>query len=316
MKPIIVGVDPGTYVGIAVFDVNARLLSAVTITNGGKEAAVAEIARHGTPIVVASDVSPPPELVTQIASYFNARLACPRRSLLEKDKTEAAAPFKPGSAHERDAIAAVVDFFKENANKMRWVERVLRDKGLSCIEPDVKRFVLSGVRVDDAIRALVPSQKEYGAVLTYAATLPDKPKRPEKPGDRHGTERELLAELLEANAKLRSRISVLIAEKQELERKMVELLSGDVRRLEREHERERSHYRRKIEKLRLLLNRQREAKAKLKNLGEKTKPAADEGGGKAAKTVGTKSRPGIDISDLEGILDEYRNERENGNEDE
>lgn len=208
MKPIIVGIDPGTYVGIAIFDLNGNLLSSITLADKGKNAAVNEIVKHGSPIVVASDVNPPPELVTQIASYFNARLFYPKSNISDAAKTEETSKFKFSSVHERDAIIAVLYFFKENANKLRWIERVLRDKGLSNIEEDVKRYALSGMRVDDAIKALVPVEDVYKKVIEYARSLPDAP-QVSRSGEIRESDRDTIIGLLESNIRMRARISVL-----------------------------------------------------------------------------------------------------------
>lgn len=208
MRPIIVGVDPGTYIGIAIFDLNANLIHSSTITDKGKEAAVSEISKHGNPIVVASDVNPPPQLVTQIASYFNARLYYPKTTISDITKTTETSSYKFSSVHERDAIIAVLSFFKENANKLRWIERTLRDKGLSNIEEDVKRYALSGMRVDDAIKALVPVDDEYKKIIEYAKSLPEAPPVI-KVLDRRESDRDTIIGLLESNIRLKARLSVL-----------------------------------------------------------------------------------------------------------
>lgn len=202
------GVDPGTYIGIAIFDLNANLIHSSTITDKGKEAAVSEISKYGNPIVVASDVNPPPQLVTQIASYFNARLYYPKTTISDISKTTETSSYKFSSVHERDAIMGVLSFFKENANKLRWIERTLRDKGLSKIEEDVKRYALSGMRVDDAIKALVPVDDEYKKIIEYAKTLPEAPPVI-KTIDRRESDRDTIIGLLESNIRLKARLSVL-----------------------------------------------------------------------------------------------------------
>ena len=226
MKSLIIGVDPGTYVGIAVFDVNMHLIASTTITNAGKEGTVREITKYGTPIVVACDVAQPPEFVIQIASYYNARLVHPKNDMYEREKTEMAAKFKPGTVHERDAIAAVVSFFNESGNKIRWIEKALRDKGLSSIEEDVKRYAFSGMRVDDAIKALVPSDKEYAEVLAYAASLPDAPKSESGGPERRKEDRDTVLGLLESNIRMKSRLTLLEEENKLLQHRIMEFRQG------------------------------------------------------------------------------------------
>ncbi|MEM4133989.1 MAG: DUF460 domain-containing protein [Candidatus Micrarchaeia archaeon] len=221
MKPIIVGVDPGTYIGIAIFDLNANLIHSSTITDKGKEVVVSEISKYGNPIVVASDVNPPPQLVTQIASYFNARLYYPKATISDISKTIETVNYKFSSVHERDAIIAVLSFFKENANKLRWIERTLRDKGLSKIEEDVKRYALSGMRVYDAIKALVPVDDEYKKIIEYAKTLPEAP-TVIKTTERRESDRDTIIGLLESNIRLKARLSVLEEEIKSLKKEKSE----------------------------------------------------------------------------------------------
>ncbi len=230
MKAIIVGVDPGTYVGIAIFDVNMNLISSSTIIDKGKEAVVAEITKHGHPIVVASDVSPPPSFVTQIASYFNARIYSPRSTISDFEKTKDTSRYKFGSVHERDAIIAVLSFFKESSNKLRWIEKTLRDKGLINIEEDVKRYALSGMRVDDAIKALVPADEEYNKVIEYARSLPEAPSFA-KMAERREEDRGTIIGLLESNIRLRSRVSILEEENRELKMRSGAQIDSDVRNI-------------------------------------------------------------------------------------
>lgn len=227
MKALIVGVDPGTYVGVAIFDVNMQFISASTITNAGKEGVVSEISKHGSPIVIATDVAKPPEFVIQIASYYNARLVHPKIDMREREKTEMTSQFKPNSNHERDAMAAVIHFFNENTNKMRWIETMLREKGLTRIEEDVKRFALSGMRVDDAIKALTPSDKEYEAVMAFAASLPETQKNLPK-NDRRKEDRDTLLGLLESNIRMRSRLTLLEEENGSLRHRIEELKESGI----------------------------------------------------------------------------------------
>lgn len=319
MKPIIVGVDPGIYVGIAVFDLSQNLLSAVTLTNPGKEGVVAEIAKHGTPIAIASDVSPAPEFVMQIASYFNARLVHPKDDMLEKDKTEMASPFKPDSAHERDAIAAVIHLFRQYTNTFRRIDRLLTEQKATEHSDRIKRCVIGGIPATVALEALKLNAE---SLYVLPESERDEGTRDERRQDQRGKSGQenrdkLLLEMLEANTKLKARISLLEAETTALARKVKEISSGDFRRIEKKHSQEREYHMRKIEQLRLLLKEQKaEFRAKLKNIGEKTKAeevkeaVEKEEGSRRTATKGDKKKPTLDNDSLESMLDEYRDERE------
>ena len=305
MKAIIVGVDPGTYVGLAIFDVNMNLISSSTITDKGKEAVVAEITKHGHPIVVASDVSPPPSFVTQIASYFNARISSPRSTISDFEKTRDTSKYKFGSVHERDAIIAVLSFFNESSNKLRWIEKTLRDKGLTNIEEDVKRYALSGMRVDDAIKALVPVDDEYNKVMDYARSLPEAPSIAK--AERREEDRGTIIGLLESNIRLRSRLSVLEEENRELRARTGSQVAADAKNLIFSKDM-------KIRRLKKILdlkdktiqNMKRLLFSKEKEQGkEKTQP----GGQKSADNEGKDLKDKDTSLFIENIVNEYRETR-------
>jgi hypothetical protein len=294
----------------------------VTLTNPGKELVVAEIAKHGTPIAVASDVSPAPEFVMQIASYFNARLVHPKDDMLEKDKTEMASPFEPNSAHERDAIAAVIHLFKQYTNTFRRIDRLLTEQKATEHSDKIKQCVIGGIPATVALEALkINSEALY--IPPKAEGEGDEGTRDKSRQDQRGKSGQenrdrLLLEMLEANTKLKARISLLEAEATALERKAKEISSGDFRRIEKKHAQEREYHLRKIEQLRHLLKEQKaEFRAKLKNIGEKTKAeevkeavGKEEGGKDRTATKGDKKKPTLDIDSLESMLDEYKDERE------
>lgn len=185
---LIVGVDPGTNVGLALFDINANLIYKGTM-NGGKERIVEKIRSWGEPCVVATDVNPAPELVLRIASYFNARLFVPQRSMLEKEKNEMVHGQKVVGDHERDAVSGVLKFFRSNDAKLRWVDRVIKERRLEKHADEIRYCVLSGVSAADAI-----------SILTAPVTVPQTPELKEKPSSGKQRKENLSMELLRENA--------------------------------------------------------------------------------------------------------------------
>jgi len=285
-KKIIVGIDPGTYVGIAIFDIRKNLISACTIKNGGREKVVEEIIRHGTPSVVVTDVTSPPEFVIHIATYFNARICSPETTISEQEKISIAHSYDYQSPHERDAIAAVLKFFKQYENKFRWADKLIAEKGLEGHEDEIKHNILAGVRITDTIKALeminLPPIKAHVKESNAAG----------RENERR-VDRETILELLESNARLRSRISILSAEKAALENRIKEVkrefgMSGEVRKLLESKDMQ-------IKRLRMLLERKEQKKAE---------QASRKDSQTSEKPKITKAEP-----DLEDVVGLYRNER-------
>ncbi len=79
-----------------------------------------EIAKHGIPSLVASDVNPTPSFVLKIAARFNVKAFSPAKSLQQKEKALIAP--ETVNLHERDAIAAAIKCYRGYANRLRQIE--------------------------------------------------------------------------------------------------------------------------------------------------------------------------------------------------
>ena len=78
---LIVGVDPGMVTGLAAVDLNGHIVhlsSGRGITRGQITRTIADLGRA---LVFASDVNPPPSMVTKLASSHNALLFAPEQSI-------------------------------------------------------------------------------------------------------------------------------------------------------------------------------------------------------------------------------------------
>lgn len=112
--------------------------------------------QYGVPVIVATDVSPPPGRVVKIASAFGARLWHPERDLSVAYKEEVVRRFSygknaPSNDHERDALAAAFAAFSMFSPKFRQIERRLREENRLEDEDIVKRAVVFGQSVDRAL---------------------------------------------------------------------------------------------------------------------------------------------------------------------
>lgn len=140
-----VGIDPGIRIGLAIFDLNAREIHTATI-RGGKERVIREISKYGIPCVVATDSASPPKLVHQIASCFGAKLHAPKKDM-KKGEKEKLVRFGLNS-HERDALAAVLNFFKRMRNKFKWIERKAKEIGAN--PEELKLCAIEGIPIGKA----------------------------------------------------------------------------------------------------------------------------------------------------------------------
>lgn len=203
MKPVILGVDPGTTVAFAVIDLCGETLSLESKRDAGIEWVVERSRQFGKPVLIACDVQPAPSTVIKLAASLNSRLYSPRESLTEAEKRRLVGSQKPSNVHERDALASAVKAFHEVENKLRHLERVVGENHLEKDFDKIASLALSGARISDIILDL--TKQPAPVPLRQSARL--------HPSIASSDSLGRVRELLFANDELRKRVSLLEQEK-------------------------------------------------------------------------------------------------------
>ncbi len=163
-KHLIVGIDPGTSVGIAFLDVDGEVVDVKSARNLPIEDIITEIASRGTAAVIASDKAVAPPAVAKVASITGARLFTPDEDLQVERKRELAARRPTGNDHERDSLAAAVYAYYHFQNKIRRIERQVLDE----LEA-IKARVLKGEKVSDIFEMKEGGGKEKELLAQLSA---------------------------------------------------------------------------------------------------------------------------------------------------
>jgi predicted RNase H-like nuclease (RuvC/YqgF family) len=156
---IIVGIDPGTTMAIAVLTLEGELRLLHSSRTISIPDVIEMIAGQGKPLIIASDVFPTPNTVEKTRRAFNAVLGSPDDFLTTEDKIEFAKPFEYSNPHERDAIAAAVSVYRKNRNKFE----------------QIKKKVPSGVDVNEAIAQVVRGKSVDAVILELTRKKIKKP---------------------------------------------------------------------------------------------------------------------------------------------
>jgi len=140
-KTVILGLDPGVSVGIAILDLNGQPLMVKSYKTPDRELIIDSILSHGKPIIVAVDVEKPPEYVKKIASLLDAILYTPEEDISVDEKQEIVAKYLEKfsidveDAHARDALAAAIKAYghikpiiDEVDSKIRGIVGISRDE--------------------------------------------------------------------------------------------------------------------------------------------------------------------------------------------
>ena len=171
---ILVGIDPGTTVGLAIMDIDGKMLDVFSYRQVSKGEIVRKISDYGSPVLFCADVNPIPNLITRLAARFDVEIISPKVQLSKLDKRELAkqAGFTHKNNHEIDALAAVSNGF--NLIKKRFIP--LKTKELNHQERQLaKTLVLKGLNCVDATVAVQNMQKRKDSPQKQEKSLLEKP---------------------------------------------------------------------------------------------------------------------------------------------
>ncbi|MDQ1276294.1 MAG: uncharacterized protein QG610_1870 [Euryarchaeota archaeon] len=122
-KFTIVGIDPGTTVGIAILSLDGDLLYLKSFRGIAPDEVVKLIAEYGKPAVIASDVTPMPGSVEKIRRSFNAVPASPGIEVSAEEKIALGKTFGYSNDHERDALTAALLTYRSYKNIFTRIEK-------------------------------------------------------------------------------------------------------------------------------------------------------------------------------------------------
>lgn len=132
-RPLIMGIDPGMTVGIALVDLDGRPVFAKSWRTIDRYEIISAISSHGKVIIVATDVSNPPELVKKIGALLGAVVYAPERDITVDEKNRIVSELKETynfpieDSHARDALVAALKAFRHYSNTILEVKSKLRN---------------------------------------------------------------------------------------------------------------------------------------------------------------------------------------------
>ncbi len=212
-RPLIVGVDPGTYTGVAVLDMSGNVLLLHSSKNLDRARIASLIGGLGKPVVIAADVNPPPDNVRKLAAMFNAQLYVPPVSLSTVEKRLLAEEAYPEyrDAHQRDALAAAYKAYKELREKFKQVDAYISKHRINIDADRLKEAVVRGKALAEAV------EEEIEKSIAPHTSPAEKGVKPESPRSAGGNE------CLSLIAAYKERIDYLSHTRRRLEREVEKL---------------------------------------------------------------------------------------------
>jgi hypothetical protein len=151
---MIAGIDPGTTVGIAVVDLEGKVVLLESHRNPPSSKVINSLLEF-SPVLIATDVNPVPAAVKKIAASLQAGVYSPPEDLPVKEKVELTRSFHPGNNHQRDALAAALKAFHQYSSKIRKARRLARQK-----KREIELAALRETRFSDVVESKVSRSEE------------------------------------------------------------------------------------------------------------------------------------------------------------
>ncbi len=149
-KYIIVGVDPGTTVGLSALDLEGNILAIISKRSFSMSDVKEEIRKYGYPLIFASDVNPPSGFIEKLSTSFDSILYIPQLSIPVKEKNELTKELEVRNAHERDSLSAAIKAYINYKNKFTQIKSKIPEE-LSSYNSRIIGDVLRGMSIKEAI---------------------------------------------------------------------------------------------------------------------------------------------------------------------
>ncbi|WP_290596885.1 MULTISPECIES: DUF460 domain-containing protein [unclassified Archaeoglobus] len=255
LRYTIVGIDPGATTAVAAVDLRGNLVDVKSKKGWSSGEVVEYISSLGKPVVVATDKSHPPELVSKIRASFNAVLYTPKEDLSVDKKKGLTAKYRLLNDHERDALAAAIDAYNSYKNKLSNIEKRL-PAGMD--SDRVKAEIIKGTPLRDVFASHFKEEKTVKKVQSNGVSREEILKRDrliEELKEENRILSKRISELKDEIEKLRMRLSMISREEHEKIRRdnYIRNLENEIRELKKrlkEKENEIAMLKEKIELLR------------------------------------------------------------------
>ncbi|OPX64173.1 MULTISPECIES: DUF460 domain-containing protein [unclassified Methanoregula] len=167
---LIVGIDPGTTTAFAALDLDGNLLHLESSRQMNMANIVEALYKVGKPLIIATDVQEMPYSVEKIRRAFSAIAFVPKQDVSVDTKMELTAPFPYANDHERDALSAALDAYRQYRHKFQnLLKRIPPGHDLD----EVRARVIRGQSLDSVLGEMkVPVRETEVAEPAEAVTVP------------------------------------------------------------------------------------------------------------------------------------------------
>ncbi|MBI4141943.1 DUF460 domain-containing protein [Candidatus Woesearchaeota archaeon] len=225
-KQLIVGIDPGSTVGFAVFDISGKLIEKGAVKELGLDQLIKKIITFGRVLVVGCDKAKVPDFVAGFATKLGAKVICPDEDLLVDEKRKLAESVAYNNNHELDAVASALFAFRNVSQLFKKIDVVLEKDKKQELSAEIKSRVLkNNVNIKSAVSSIESENKK---VQTPVFDLPQIVKKEKKVVPKiNDVQKQRLVRLSREKQELISKLSK--------SSKIVRVLEKRIKKLEDKH---------------------------------------------------------------------------------
>ncbi len=218
---IIVGIDPGTTVGVAVLDLNGKVVKTFSHREYDLSSLIKDITGFGRVLAVGTDKARVPGFVETFAIKVGAKILSPREDLAFDKKRMLVEDEHSKNSHEFDAIASAMFAYSELLQLLSKIEVTLKK---------LKKENLAEKVTELVVKKEIP--------IKLAVEIIETPEEPVIKDIRKSLEKEVpdksIARLYEKNEALKDELSFLKKRFADVEKLMAHLRNENINMLQRE----------------------------------------------------------------------------------
>ena len=160
-KLLIAGIDPGITTGLAVLDIDGKLIHMNSSKQLYLKILISETVNLGKVILVGTDKSKIPGLVRDFAAKTGARIATPNEDLKIIEKRTMTAGYKALDDHQEDALASALFAYKSIKPLLEKIDSFAAEYKKNNIRELIKEIViLNKISIKNAAEVIEKKNEE------------------------------------------------------------------------------------------------------------------------------------------------------------
>lgn len=142
-RQLIIGLDPGTTTAYAILDMQGKVISLKSSKQLKLDRVIRETAEKGMPLIVGTDRSKCPGMVSRFAAKTGATKAVPEHDISGTEKKALTKGREAQNSHQKDALAAAIVAYKQYESLLKRVDKTLAKEGKPELSEEVKSIVIT-----------------------------------------------------------------------------------------------------------------------------------------------------------------------------